>query len=184
MIPGNSPQMLFYRIKQCQEIQQIGKVPYSDNQIIATAVCILVTSNMFPLKEFDAWEAMANTTHPALKTFFHEAYGQRLTALELRSMSGQKRYASQMMYNILVGDDDTNDNTPTSLTQTAAAAAAGTTAMFAGMSGITTPTNGETINTDFAAAINQLAANQTTIMTQMVALSFTQKPAQHTRRLL
>jgi hypothetical protein len=61
-----------------------------------------------------------------------------------------------------------------------AAAVAGTIATFAGMSGITTPTNGATINADFAAAINQLAANQTTIMTQMGALSFAQEPAQHT----
>ncbi len=75
LTPGNSPEMLFYRIKQCQEIQRIRKVPCSDNQIIATAICILVTSNIFPLKEFDAWEAMANKTYPALKTFFHEAYG-------------------------------------------------------------------------------------------------------------
>ena len=49
LTPGNSPKMLFYRIKQCQEIQKIGKVPYADDQIIATAICILVTSNMFPL---------------------------------------------------------------------------------------------------------------------------------------
>ncbi len=85
------------------------------------------------------------------------------------------------MYNVLEGNDDTNNNTATSLTQTAAAEAAGITATFAGMSGVTTPTNGATINADFAAAINQLAANQTTIMTQMAALSFAQEPAQHTR---
>ncbi len=44
--------------------------------------------------------------------------------------------------------------------------------------------NGATINADFAAAINQLAANKTTIMTQIAALSFTQEPAQHTRRFV
>jgi hypothetical protein len=184
LTPSNSPEMLFYPIEQCQEIQRIRKVPYLDNQIIATAVNILVTSNMFPLKEFDAWEGMANKTYPALKTFFHEAYGQRLTVLELRSTSGQNRYASQTMYNILEGNYDTDNDTATSLTQTAAVAAAGTTATFAGMSGVTTPTIGIIINTDFAATINQLAANQTTIMTQMVALSFAQEPAQHTRRFV
>jgi hypothetical protein len=30
MAPMDSPKMLFYRIKQCQEIQRIGKLPYSD----------------------------------------------------------------------------------------------------------------------------------------------------------
>jgi hypothetical protein len=173
--------MLFYSIKHCQEIQQIRKVLYLDDQIIATPVSILVTSNMSPLQEFDAWEAMANKTYPALKTLFHKAYGQHHTALELRSMSGQNGYASQTMYNVLGGDGNTNNNTATSLTQTVAATAASTTATFAGMSGVTTPTNGRTINADFAAAINQLTANQTIIMTQMAALTFAQEPAQHTR---
>jgi hypothetical protein len=181
LTPGNSPEMLFYLIKQCQEIPRTGKVLYLDNQIIATAVSILVTSNMFPLKNFDAWEAMANKTYPALKTFFHKAYRQRLSALELRSMPEQNGYTNQTMYNILEGDDNTANNTATSLIQTVAATAAGTTATFAGMSGVTTPTIGVTINTDFAASINQLAANQTTIVTQMAALSFAQEPDQHTR---
>jgi hypothetical protein len=92
-------------------------------------------------------------------------------------MSRQNGYTSQMMYNILEGNANTDNDTATSLTQTAAAAAAGTTATFDGMSGITTPTNDVTINADFAAAINQLAANQTTVMTQMAALSFAQEPA-------
>jgi hypothetical protein len=41
MAPMDSPEMLFYRIEQCQEIQCIGKLPYSDEQIIANAVHIL-----------------------------------------------------------------------------------------------------------------------------------------------
>jgi hypothetical protein len=45
---GDLPKMLFYRIKQCQEIQIIGKITYSDNQIIATTLR-LVQSNIFPL---------------------------------------------------------------------------------------------------------------------------------------
>jgi hypothetical protein len=83
MTPSDSSEMLFYRIKQCQEIQCIGKVLYSDNQINATAVRILFTSNMFPLKEFNAWKLTVNKTYLALKTFFHKAYGRCLKALEL-----------------------------------------------------------------------------------------------------
>ncbi len=83
MTPGNSPEMLFYWLEQCQEIQRIGKLPYLDNQIIANAICILATSNIFPLKEFDMWEATAVKMYPALKTFFQEAYGWQLTAIEL-----------------------------------------------------------------------------------------------------
>jgi hypothetical protein len=59
MTLGNLPEMLFYRIKQCQAIQRIGKIPYSNDQIIATDICILVQLNISPLKEFDMWEAMA-----------------------------------------------------------------------------------------------------------------------------
>jgi hypothetical protein len=59
MAPTDSPEMLFYRIEQCQEIQCIGKLPYSDEQIIANAVRTLIQSNIFPLKEFDTWEATA-----------------------------------------------------------------------------------------------------------------------------
>ncbi len=62
MTPSNSPKMLFYCIKQCQEIQCIRKVPFSNNQIIATAVRILVTSNMFPLKELELREIVTYTT--------------------------------------------------------------------------------------------------------------------------
>jgi hypothetical protein len=79
-------------------------------------------------------------------------------ALELRSKSGQNRCASQRMYNVLEGNDDTDNDTVTSITQTAAAAAAGTTATSAGMSGITTSVYSSTIYTDIVAAINQLLA--------------------------
>ncbi len=53
MTPTDSPEMLFYQIEQCQEIQKIGKLPYSDDQIIANAIRILFQANIFPLKEFD-----------------------------------------------------------------------------------------------------------------------------------
>ncbi len=68
MTAGNLPKMLFYRIKQCQEIQRIGNLPYSKEQIIANAVCILLQSKIFPLKEFDAWDAVTPKSYPTLKT--------------------------------------------------------------------------------------------------------------------
>jgi hypothetical protein len=82
MTSTNLLEMLFYPIEQCQEIQRIGKLPNFDEQIIANAVHILFQANIFPLKEF-MWEASATKTYPALKTFFHEAYGRRLTAMAL-----------------------------------------------------------------------------------------------------
>jgi hypothetical protein len=41
MTPTNTPEMLFYCIEQCQEIQRIGKLLYSDDKIVANTVRIL-----------------------------------------------------------------------------------------------------------------------------------------------
>jgi hypothetical protein len=122
MPAGDLPEMLFYRIEQCQEIQRIGTLPYSNEQIIANAVRILLQANIFPLKEFNAWEAVTPQTYPALKTFIHGAYGHCLTVMALRRTSGQNGYATQMIYNVMVAglDDDTDDNTVTIVTQAAA----------------------------------------------------------------
>jgi hypothetical protein len=162
MTAGNSPEMLFYRIEQCQEIQRIGNLPYSEEQIIANAVCILLQANIFPLKEFDAWEAVTPKTYPALKTFIHAAYGRRLTALALCSTSGQNGYANQKTYNVLEegNGEDTNDDTVTTIMQTAALTTA---------TGGRAPSGGTAISAKVTAAINQLLANQTAIMPQMAA---------------
>ncbi len=66
MAPTNSPKMLFYQIEQCQEIQRIGKLPYSDEQIIANAIRICIQANIFPLKELDMWEAATINTYLTL----------------------------------------------------------------------------------------------------------------------
>jgi hypothetical protein len=41
------------------------------------------------------WEAIATKMYLPLKTFTHKAYGQRLTAIELRNMSGQNGYGAE-----------------------------------------------------------------------------------------
>ena len=55
----NAPKMLFHQIKQCQEIQTIAPNPYTPTQIINNAVQLLMSSCIFPLKEFDTWEVSA-----------------------------------------------------------------------------------------------------------------------------
>jgi hypothetical protein len=123
MTPGNSPKMLFYQIKQYQEIQCVRKIPYLKDQIIVAAICILVQSNIFPLKEFNRWEAMATKTYPALKMFIHKVYGCHLTAMELRNMSGQNGYGlKQNIHNILDCANDTDNNRVTMVTQAATTA--------------------------------------------------------------
>jgi hypothetical protein len=58
-------------------------------------------SGIFPLKEFDTWEATAVKTYPILKTFVHEAYSRSLTAVQLRNTAGQQGYVNQNIYSIL-----------------------------------------------------------------------------------
>ena len=56
--PTDAPESLFYRIKKCQEIQVLACDPYTDAQTINNAVRLLMQANIFPLKEFDDWEAI------------------------------------------------------------------------------------------------------------------------------
>ena len=176
MAPGDSPETLFYRLEQCQEIQVIGNVPFSTEQIILNAVRILMGANILPTKDFDTWDAIPNKTYPALKSFMQAAYSRRLKALALRSTTGQNGYAQQQnMYNAFEAlDDDSDDDTVTTITPVTSIAATATAAPTVGTFG-TTQTAASSINAEIAAAINainQLSANQTTLMSQMAAMSF------------
>ena len=48
--PTDAPELLFYWIKHFQEIQVLAQDPYSDTQVINTAVRLLMQANIFPLK--------------------------------------------------------------------------------------------------------------------------------------
>ncbi len=54
--------MLFYRIKQCQEIQIMAQDLYTLTQIVNNAVRLLQQLGIFPLKEFDTWDTIAFKT--------------------------------------------------------------------------------------------------------------------------
>ena len=62
--PTDASKLLFYRIEQCQEIQILARDPYTDTQVINNAVRLLMQANIFPLKEFDDWEAITQKTYP------------------------------------------------------------------------------------------------------------------------
>jgi hypothetical protein len=95
---------------------------------------------------------MTSKTYPALKTFIHEAYSHCLMAMALCSTSGQNGYAHQTIYNVMEAgiNDNTDDNTVTTITQTAVLTAA---------TGNTTPSSRTAISAKVAATINQLSAN-------------------------
>ncbi len=176
--PANkTPEMLFYRIEQCQEIQILAQDPYSPTQIINNAVRLLQQLGIFPLKEFDTWDAITPKSYPALKMFIHEAYTRCLTVLQLRNTTGTQGYAPniyQNMYNVLDGGNDTNSRTEgTVATQTAPITQ--TAAMTTG-STLKNTYRGGTIPAEISNEITQLAANQQSIMTQMAAMSFNNAP--------
>ncbi len=178
LFPANkAPETLFYRIEQCREIQILAQDPYSPMQIINNSVRLLQQSSIFPLKEFDTWDVITPKTYPTLKTFIHEAYTRRLTALQLRNATGTQEYAPniyQNMYNILDGGNDTDSGTEGTVAMQTAPITQ-TAAMTTG-SMLGNTYGGGTIPAEISNAIKHLAANQQSIMTQMAAMSFNNAP--------
>ncbi len=174
--PTEAPEMLLYCTEQCQEIQIIGQDPYSPSHIINVVVRLLMQSGIFPIKKFKTWDAMPNKTYPGLKTFIHEAYTRRLTAISLRNTAGSLGYVGNNA-NAFAGinsttGDDTDDDNATTVTQAAAAATTGSTL------GNTCAATGTlvTFPAEVTAAIQQLAANQTSIMQQFAAFTINNQP--------
>jgi hypothetical protein len=179
MAPTDAPKMLFYRIKQFQEIATLAGDPYTPIQIMNTVMRILMQAQVLPLKEFDMWEQTAVKTCPGLKTFVHEAYTRRLQSLALRTTTGQQGYVpgGNNMFNVLSEQEDKEDiNTvddETTVKQTAALTTSSTLGNTYG--------GAATIALEITMAINQLAVNQLAIQQQMAAMMFTAPPPPQTR---
>jgi hypothetical protein len=60
--PNDTTKDPFHRIKQCQEIAVLAHDPYSGVQVINNAVALLMQASIFPMKEFDDWEAVTPKT--------------------------------------------------------------------------------------------------------------------------
>ncbi len=52
-LPNDAPESLFLRIEQCQEVAIIVRNPYSEKQLIANMIHLLLQSSIFPMKEFE-----------------------------------------------------------------------------------------------------------------------------------
>jgi hypothetical protein len=94
--------------------------------------------------------------------------------MALCSTSGQNGYSNQTMYIVFAKENEkeSDDDTVTTITQTAALT--------------TTPSStgtakGTAVSAKVATAINQLPANQTTMMAQMAAMMLAPNLALHTR---
>ena len=71
--PMETPETLFRRLEECQEIQILANNPYTEMQLITNAVLVLRKSNIVPVTDFDDWETVQPKIWPTMKTFFHEA---------------------------------------------------------------------------------------------------------------
>jgi hypothetical protein len=165
-LPSEAPKMLLYCIEQCQEIQTIAEDLYTPKQIISNAVRLLMALGIFPLKEFDTWEAMSIKTYPILKAFVHEAYTRRLTLIQLQNTAGQQGYVrNNNMYNMFEKEADKVADDNTTITQTAAVATTGSTLGATYAAGTTS-----NVSAEVTPAINQLSANQMAMMNRMAAM--------------
>ncbi len=119
---------------------------------------------------------MPNKTYPGLKTFIHEAYTRRLTAISLRNTAGSLSYIGNNTNTFTIINpstgEDTNDNNATTVMQTAVAATTGSTL------GNTYEAMGTSASfpAEVTAAIQQLLANQTSMMWQFVAFMVNNQP--------
>jgi hypothetical protein len=59
-LPNNSPESLFLCIEQCQEVVIIAHNPYSEKQLIANTIHLLLQSGIYSMKEFEDWEVTNN----------------------------------------------------------------------------------------------------------------------------
>ena len=58
LLPMETPETLFLRLEECQEVQILALNPYTDKQLIVNAVIVLRKANIFQTKDFDDWEAI------------------------------------------------------------------------------------------------------------------------------
>jgi hypothetical protein len=162
----DAPESLFYQIKQCQEMQVLARDPYSNTQIINNAVRLLMQANIFPLKEFEDWEAITPKRYTALKTFIAGAFTCRLLVQQLQNTAGQMGYAPQNNIYTILGDNNNDDTTAMDTTLTHMAMMNAATASTGNATTAATSLHELVIN-----AINQLNANQALMVQQMAALS-------------
>ncbi len=58
--PVDTSEMLFHKIKQCQEVVTIGATPYTAVQLVNNMMHLLLKSGIFPTRKFDSWDAIPN----------------------------------------------------------------------------------------------------------------------------
>jgi hypothetical protein len=175
----DTPESLFRRIEECQEVAVLGGAPYLVPQIVGNTMFLFLQSGILPTREFEVWDTVpaANKTWPNLKTFVQQAYQRKLIAASLRNTSGQMGYApTQNAFNVFSTNDESSVDTVA--TQVAAPTLTATTTG----STLGNTYQASTVPTELAAAIQTIAANQQALyqhvaplMQQMASMSYQQR---------
>jgi hypothetical protein len=163
LLTYDAPELLFRCVEQGQEVAIIVDTPFTGVQLISTTILLLLKSGIFPMCEFEDWEAVQNKMWLLLNTFVHSAYACKLVANNLRNMTGQLGYVqpTHNMYNVLETVQLSND--ATIIMQMVAAATTGSTL------GSRYQTATSPVPHELTTAIITLAANQQ-LLFQHIAL--------------
>ena len=124
---ADAPEVLFRRIEDCAEIATLGDNPYTDKQLILTAVRHLLTTGLY-IRAFEDWDQLsaADQTWFELRRIIQDAFEKRLNATA--PTAGHQGYAPALpyMHNNAFGafipteDTDGDDSVDTFATQIAA----------------------------------------------------------------
>ncbi len=172
-------ELLCYRIKQCQEVMTLEKLPYTSEQIIQNVLHLLMALNIFPAREFDTWEHSLVKTYPSLKSFIHKAYTCHLNSMELRNTAAGLGYTvpTNNMYHVFEGDvNDSNSAMDNTVAMIAAAATTGSTLGTGTAASNIHLSFIETINQSIAPMFNQVVQNQSVLQNQIAAMLLAQSP--------
>ena len=174
--PQDAPEVLFRRIKDCQEVQILGEDPYTAQQLLNNAGRLLLQCGLYT-RDFEDWDRKiaADKIWTNLKAFVQECYTRRLNATSITA--GLQGYVQNAFAALGEESDEDDDNVQTVITQMAA---------LTTQSQLTANTMAET-HASVMATINQLAANQQVMQQQFAAfttqqhnVSATSTPTYHT----
>jgi hypothetical protein len=145
----DASEVLFHRIKDCQEVQILGEDPYTPQQLLNNAMCLLLQCGQFT-HDFEDWDQKLPTKKiwTNLKTFVKECYTCQLNASSITA--GSQGYVQNIFATLMETSDDKDNDVQTVMTQMAA---------LTTQSQIMAQTLAKK-SASVAAAINQLAANQ------------------------
>ena len=97
--PQDAPEVLFRRIKDCQEVHILGEDPYMAQQLLNNAVCLLLQTGLY-IRDFKDWDCKiaANKIWTNLKTFIQESYTHRLNATSITTGTHKDMYKMHTLH--------------------------------------------------------------------------------------